>query len=231
MKPQYYDSICQYPKLFRHLYSMLTAKELTYTYTGDTTLSFPDLECQAGNSLLLLGRSGCGKTTLLHLLGGLMRPKSGSVEVNNTSLNTLSGAQLDRFRGRHIGIVFQQSHFVQSLSVQENVFLAQHLAGHTVNKKAAVEILERLNIAYKAKAKPDTLSQGEQQRLAIARAIVNRPALVLADEPTSALDDHNTVEVIKLLEEQVHQQKAALVIVTHDARLKEHITNRIELSS
>lgn len=208
---------------------MLATQSLQYQYAGQAPLSFPDIHCQQGDHCLLIGPSGSGKTTLLHLLGGLLTTTTGDVRVKDTSLASLSGSALDQFRGREIGIIFQRAHFVRALTVEENLLLAQKLAGAKLDRQRVADLLQRLNIGHKLKAKPDRLSQGEQQRVAIARALVNQPAIILADEPTSALDDQNAREVIKLLEEQAQAVNATLLVVTHDARLKDHIANQIEL--
>jgi ABC-type lipoprotein export system ATPase subunit len=208
---------------------MIQTKDLSYSYNSKSKIDFPDFHFQEKSHWLILGQSGCGKTTLLHLLGGLLTPKNGKVEVEGTDLGQLPKSKLDRFRGQNIGIVFQRSHFVRSVNVEENLALAQSLAGRPVDKPFIQDLMNRLNVGHKANAKPRDLSQGEQQRVAIARALVNRPKLILADEPTSALDDVNTEEVIHLLEEQATAVGATLVIVTHDKRLKDQFKNRIEL--
>ncbi len=210
---------------------MLKTKNLEYAYDGKTWMKFPDIDCKEGEHWLLLGLSGSGKTTLLHLLGGLRTPKKGDVIIANTNLAELSPSKLDRFRGKHIGIVFQKPYFVRSLSVEENLKLAQLLAGQPVSVDRIKELLERLNVAHKLKSKTDALSSGEQQRVAIARALINKPNIILADEPTSALDDKHCQEVLQLLETQAAQEKATLLIVTHDARLKEKFANQINLQS
>lgn len=208
---------------------MLRTQNLSFTYNKENQLTFPDIECQSGEHCLLLGQSGCGKTTLLHLLGGLRSPQKGIIQVNNTILSNLSTAQLDKFRGKEIGIIFQQSHFVRALTVEENLILAQQLAGVKIDKQRIKTLLERLNIGYKIRSKTDSLSQGEQQRVAIARALVNQPAVILADEPTSALDDENTEQVIQLLQEQALAVNATLLVVTHDNRLKGRFSKQIIL--
>lgn len=192
-------------------------------------MNFPDFSLQKGEHWLLLGQSGSGKTTLLHLLGGLLSPTSGSIQIGNTELGQLRASALDQFRGKNIGIVFQKSHFVRALSIGENLALAQQLAGLKPNRERIVELLERLNIGDKLRLKPDRLSIGEQQRAAIARALVNQAPIILADEPTSALDDHNATEVINLLEEQAKALGSTLLVVTHDKRLKDRFPNQIAL--
>jgi len=209
---------------------MLETKGLSYSYDkGKTKLQFPDINCKKGERWLLLGQSGSGKTTLLHLLGGLRQGKKGSIFINQTDIGTLSKKALDQFRGKHIGIVFQTSHFVKALTIEENLLLAQQLGGYHRSKDRIKMLLDRLNIGHKLRSKPHNLSQGEQQRAAIARALVNQPAIVLADEPTSALDDVNCNEVIQLLENQVAEENATLLIVTHDNRLKDKFENSVLL--
>ena len=208
---------------------MLKTSELTHIYDRENSFAFPDIQCNEGEKWLLLGQSGSGKTTLLHILGGLLKPETGDVVVGSTAINKLSNAELDKFRGKHIGIIFQRPHFIRALTVGENLLLAQKLAGVTQNKTRIETLLNRLNIGNKINSKPHNLSQGEQQRVSIARALVNGPDLILADEPTSALDDKNTHEVIKLLENQAEEENATLLIVTHDGRLKEYFKKQILL--
>ncbi len=208
---------------------MVTTSNLAYTYPLGKQLLFPDISCSAKEMLLVLGTSGVGKTTLLHLLGGLLTAQQGEIKIGSTNLASLRGSDADRFRGKHIGIVFQQHHFVEALNVLENCLLAQSLAGNKPEKEKAMALLERLNMGPKAYASVKNLSQGEKQRAAIARALVNQPGLILADEPTSALDDQNCDEVLSLLQEQAIAAGAALIVVTHDNRLKDKIANRVIL--
>jgi len=208
---------------------MFKTQSLFFAYDQDTEFHFPDIELGAGENLLILGESGIGKTTLLHLIAGLLRPKSGKIELMGTVLHELSSTKLDRFRGRHIGIVFQKPHFVQALSVQENMALVQYLAKKTQDKKRIKEVLESLGIGNKLHEKPNNLSQGEQQRASIALAVVNNPQLILADEPTSSLDDKNCAKVADLLKEQAQLTGAPLLIITHDQRLKEQFQKAITL--
>jgi putative ABC transport system ATP-binding protein len=160
---------------------------------------------------------------------GLLQPLRGQVEVDGQNLGKLNGQDRDRFRGKNFGIVFQQSHFIQSLSVMENLAVPHFLLKQSFPKERAKGILDALGIAHKASEKPSSLSVGEQQRANIARALIHGPSIVLADEPTSALDDASTAAVISLLEEQCAQAGAALIVVTHDQRLKSRYDNRIEL--
>ncbi len=208
---------------------MLNSSNLTFNYPDGPAFAFPDVMCAKNGHLLLLGESGQGKTTLLHLLAGMLKPTSGSVNINGTDITQLDRKAMDNFRGQHIGIVFQTAHFVQSLSVEDNLILPQFLAGKTIDRNKAQQIIGRLNLTNKLKEKTRNLSIGEQQRVAIARSLMNDPAILLADEPTSALDDKNAEEVISLLEEQAALSGAGLIIVTHDQRLKDRFEKRVVL--
>lgn len=208
---------------------MLKSSNLTFRYPSGQTFSFPDVSCQREEQLLLLGESGTGKTTLLHLLAGMLRPSGGLVEIDGKNITRLRSGEIDRFRGSRVGIIFQTAHFVQSLSVKDNLILPQYLTGKASNPARANELLKRMGLEHKLNSSTKELSIGEQQRVAIARALMNNPAVVLADEPTSALDDKNANQVIELLEEQTALTGAALIIVTHDQRLKDRFRKRITL--
>ncbi len=209
---------------------MIRTAELQFRYDKENAFSFPDLSCAKGEMLLILGKSGIGKSTLLNLLGGLMKPNHGSIQINETELVNLGTSTLDRFRGENIGIIFQKNHFIESLNVLENLLLSQKLAGAKVDKAFCLKTLETLNIQHKAKSKIRNLSEGEKQRVNIARAVVHKPKVVLADEPTSALDDENCAKVVELLRTQAQEIGAALLIVTHDTRLKNIVEKQIVLS-
>ena len=208
---------------------MLIANDLSYTYPGGTRLDFPDLTCGGGETRLLLGPSGSGKTTLLQLLAGLRTPATGSVTIDGTRLDELSGRALDRFRGANIGLVFQTPHFVRSVSVLHNLRLAQQLSGEGVDDKRIIDTLERLDVAEKRNSLPSRLSVGQQQRVAIARAVLNEPKIILADEPTSALDDRNAERVLSLLTDNAARVGAGLLIITHDNRLTSVVPNQTTL--
>jgi len=209
---------------------MLSTKDLAYTYNDSDWISFPDMDCQPDQRYLIIGQSGTGKTTFLHLLAGLLKPKKGVVSISGQNLSSMSGPTLDRFRGDNIGIIFQQTHFMDALDVEENLMIAQKLAGHSIDKPAITKILKKLNIGHKQYSRTKNLSQGEKQRVAIARALINKPVVILADEPTSALDDKNCLEVVDLLERTADDANATLLIVTHDNRLIDHFPNQIKLS-
>lgn len=209
---------------------MLATTKLTYKYANSKPIFYPDIKVEKGNALLILGQSGVGKSTLLHMLGGLMPPTAGKVVVNDISMNDLSQKELDKFRGSNIGIVFQKSIFMQALTVKENLQLCRKLAGLTPNDHRIAEVLARLGIPHKSNSKPNELSQGEQQRLSIARAVISEPSILLADEPSSALDDEHCLAVTDLLREQMESENCALIIVTHDQRISDRFENQLILT-
>ena len=204
---------------------MLSVKNIKFQYDAQNSFHIPDISLKAGEQLLILGRSGSGKTTILNILGGLLKPNAGEVKLGDTLINELSGAKLDKFRGKHIGIVFQKPHILAPLTVEENLRLANFFVGAKGERN--LELLKELGIYEKRKSKVTTLSEGEAQRVSIARALANHPQLILADEPTASLDDENAAIVVKLLQEQAQKFNAALIIVTHDQRVKDHISNHI----
>ena len=210
---------------------MLQTEGLRYRYPdAPVELAFPDLSLDRGSELLLLGASGTGKTTLLHLIAGMRTPSSGTVTLAGAPFSSLGTAERDRSRGRNMGIVFQTAHFVRSLTVRENLALARSLAGCDPDDGVVAGLLSDLGLDHKIDAPVDALSVGEQQRVSIARAVVHAPGLILADEPTSALDDANTDAVLELLRGQAARTGAALLIVTHDQRLKDRMADRVELA-
>ena len=207
---------------------MIKTESLKFSYDGKKYFDFPDINLDSGENLLIIGNSGIGKTTLLHLLAGILKPESGSISISGTDISKFSDTELDKFRGDNIGIVFQRPHFISSLTINENLKLAQYLSPSKTSGDAE-KILESLNINDKYQQKPNQLSEGEKQRVSIALALINSPNLILADEPTSSLDDFNCDNVIKLLKKQAKDHKAQLIVITHDARLKKHFKNNLNL--
>ena len=207
---------------------MIKTESLKFSYNGKKYFDFPDINLDSGKNLLIIGNSGIGKTTLLHLLAGILKPESGSINISGTDISKFSDTELDKFRGDNIGIVFQKPHFISSLTINENLKLAQYLSNSKTSGDAK-KILESLNIKDKYQQKPNQLSEGEKQRASIALALINSPSLILADEPTSSLDDFNCDNVIKLLKKQAKDHKAQLIVITHDARLKKHFKNNLSL--
>ena len=199
---------------------MLTISNLKFSYDDQPLLEIEQFQAAANERIAVLGPSGCGKTTFMHLIAGLLRPQEGSVVIHGTDITKLSETEVDRIRGRHIGIVFQRLHLIPSISVINNMLLAQRLAGVSYDRAYAEELLAKLDISALANKFPTELSQGQAQRVAIARAMTHRPSLIIADEPTSALDDSNATEAIKVLQELTANSSAALLVVTHDSRVK-----------
>ena len=207
---------------------MIKTESLKFSYDGKKYFEFPDINLDSGENLLIIGNSGIGKTTLLHLLAGILKPESGLINVSGIDISKFSDTELDKFRGDNIGIVFQKPHFISSLTINENLKLAKYLSPSKTSGDAK-KILESLDIKDKYQQKPNQLSEGEKQRASIALALINSPSLILADEPTSSLDDFNCDNVIKLLKTQAKDHKAQLIVITHDARLKKHFKNNLNL--
>lgn len=209
---------------------MIVTKDVTFFYNATTQFAFPDVKCNPSETLLITGNSGKGKTTLLHLLAGLLRPKKGEITIDNNNVSQLSEKKLDQFRGKNIGLILQQSHFISSLSVLDNVVLASWLASGKKATEKAKQLLSDLDLESQMYKLPSQLSIGQQQRVSIARALINEPKLLLADEPTSSLDDENAMKVADLLEKLAKNYNASLIIVTHDQRLKNKFANQIHLN-
>jgi ABC-type lipoprotein export system ATPase subunit len=190
-----------------------------------------ELDLGAKSHVCLVGSSGSGKTTLLNILAGVLAPTSGTVELGETALFTLSEPARDRFRAEHIGCVFQTFNLLQGLSALENLTLAQHFAGISSARARTrgLELLDLLGLADRAHARPAQLSVGEQQRIAIARAVSKRPGLVLADEPTASLDDDNARTAIDLLLDTCRD--STLIVASHDARLIERFSDVRQLAA
>lgn len=208
---------------------MIRVEGLKYSY-GQNSIVYPDFQVLEGNNFAIVGNSGSGKTTLLHLISGLRQCQEGSIFINETDISTLAVRELDQFRGKKIGLIFQQAHLLSALTVQDNLLAGQFFAGVDQRMDRVKEVIDELNLTGKANSKPHQLSQGEAQRVAIARAVLNKPSVIMADEPTSSLDDENCSKVLNMLIDEAHQYNASLIVVTHDQRVKERITDGINLS-
>lgn len=207
---------------------MIQTQNVTFSYSNTQNFQFPDVNCANGETLLITGNSGTGKTTLLHLLGGLLHPSAGTITINQQNIQQLKATQLDAFRGQNIGMILQKSFFIEALSVLDNVVLASWIAKKS--KAKALNILENLGLKEHVHKLPSQLSIGQQQRVNIARALINNPSVILADEPTSSLDDENALIVAQLLSDLAKEYQTSLVIVTHDQRLKEVFNQQITLT-
>lgn len=206
---------------------LFQSDNISFAHPGQSKMKFPDLSLDGGDALLVLGKSGSGKTTFLNLLAGLLPPDSGSIQLGEKKYNSFSAGQLDKFRGEEIGIIFQKPHLLAALNVSENLQMAQYFSK---KKPRDIEgLLADLGLSDKFSASVHTLSEGEAQRVSIARALVNHPKLILADEPTASLDDENAEAVIQLLKNQALKIGAVLIVVTHDQRVKEHVENFVEV--
>lgn len=209
----------------------IESKNIVVTRAGSPALHFSDLSIRKGDGLLLLGPSGSGKTTLLSVLAGLLRPTEGKVLVDGKDIYALPSRSRDHLRGQHFGFVFQTLHLLPSLTLRQNIALAANMAETKAEDGRLDHLLNTLGLADKAHRKPDALSQGEQQRAAIARAVLLRPQIIMADEPTSALDDANAQTVMTLLEQQAKDTGAALLIATHDNRIMGRFKNIVRLET
>jgi putative ABC transport system ATP-binding protein len=210
---------------------MFALRGVKHAYDGTDVLRVDAWQSGQGEEWLVLGPSGSGKTTLLHVLAGILRPTAGSIVVADQDLAALKPVELDHFRGRHIGIVLQRLHLVGSLTVMNNLLLAQYLCGAPEDRAHARDVLASLDLGEKVGAFPHELSFGQAQRVAVARAVVNRPKLLLADEPTSNLDDGRCLQALDMLRTQARACGATLVIATHDQRIKARVANQFALGT
>jgi len=180
-----------------------------------------DLNIEEDSLISIVGSSGSGKSTLLHIIGGLDRPTKGDVLYRGTNLNSLNAEELARFRNKNLGFVFQFHHLLPEFSALENVFMPALIAGRSqsVIEKEAMELLDRFGLGNRASHRPSELSGGEQQRVAVARALINKPNILLADEPTGNLDEANTTSLLNLLFGLKKELGITIVMVTHDKQI------------
>lgn len=211
---------------------MIKACDIHKRFGGLEVLKGVSLDIAKGETVSIVGASGAGKTTLLQILGTLMPADGGSVEIAGTDVGALNDRRLSQFRNRHIGFVFQFHHLLPEFTAAENVMLPALIGGMSRREAEhrAAELLEMVGLSARATHKPSALSGGEQQRAAIARALVNRPSVVLADEPTGTLDTRNRDEIYRLLSDVRERFGQTIVIVTHDERLAEQTDRKIVMS-
>ena len=202
---------------------MLTGKNIYKRYGALEVLRGVNLEINKGEVVAIVGPSGCGKSTLLHILGSLDKADMGEIVINNTGLSLLSGNKLAAFRNKHIGFVFQFHHLLPEFSALENVCIPGWLAGRNRNevREKAEGLLQLLGLVDRNENKPNQLSGGEQQRVAVARALINNPDIVFADEPTGNLDSANAQELHQLFFDLRKQFEQTFLIVTHNEELSQ----------
>lgn len=207
---------------------MLTAKDIHKRYGTIEVLKGVDISIQAGEIASIVGPSGSGKSTLLHILGTLDKPDRGEVLLHQMNVTALTGKKLADFRNKHIGFVFQFHHLLPEFSALENVCIPGWLAGTNKNavKKRAEDLLKLLGLGHRLQNKPNALSGGEQQRVAVARALINTPDIVFADEPTGNLDTANAKELHQLFFDLRKEFNQTFLIVTHNEELA-HLSDRM----
>jgi putative ABC transport system ATP-binding protein len=184
-------------------------------------LSIPHFAVAAGEQVVLVGRSGGGKTTLLHLIAGITRPDVGQIIFEGRNIERLSEAASDRFRATWMGYVFQTFNLLPAFTALENVLLGMTFSRKPVDRQRAITLLERVGLGDRMQHKPTALSVGEQQRVAVARALANKPRLLLADEPTANIDSANQQNIVDLIRETAEEEKISLVLVTHAMEVAE----------
>ncbi len=213
---------------------ILIVEDLVKCYgTGENMVRAVDhtsLEIERGKFTAIVGRSGSGKSTLLHLIGGLDRPDAGKVRIEGKDIFALKDERLAEFRRKKIGFVFQDYNLIPSLNVWENIVLPLGLDNRKVRRQDVEEVLVKIGLADKAEAMPNVLSGGQKQRTAIARALITRPALILADEPTGNLDSQTELEVISLMKSCVTDFGQTLVMITHDEMIAQMADRVIEIT-
>ena len=175
-----------------------------------------NLSINKGEFVVIIGPSGSGKSTLLHLLGGVDKPTSGKVYINDVDIYTLKEKDLSIFRRRNVGLIYQFYNLIPVLSVKENILLPAELDNRKIDKDYLDDLLKTLGLKERANHLPNELSGGQQQRTSIGRALINRPSIVLADEPTGNLDSKNSKEVLELLKLSVRKYNQTLIMITHD---------------
>lgn len=192
-------------------------------------LEVPEFELAAGEQCALVGRSGGGKTTLLHVIAGISKPDSGSVAIDAVEITKLSEPARDRFRAEKIGYVFQTFNLLDGFSALENVLLGMTFGRGKVESDRAKQLLDRVGLGHRLTHRPKMLSIGEQQRVAVARALANQPRLLLADEPTANIDVKHQQQVVDLIRETCKENGVALLIVTHSPEVAQQFERVVRL--
>ena len=198
---------------------MLICENISFAIDGYKLISDINLKIQPQKDLLITGPSGIGKTSLLSMLCGLQKPTQGNVKYNDINLYDMSENKIDDFRGKELGIVFQNFNLINSFTIKQNLDIANTVSKQN-NNDQLYDLLQRVGLAEKSHLQVSKLSVGEKQRLAVARAFIGKPKWIFCDEPTSSLDNKNTDIIINLIKEESLRCKASLILITHDTRVK-----------
>jgi lipoprotein-releasing system ATP-binding protein len=217
--------------------SIISCKNINYRYEdgelSSQIINNLNLEVHSGEMIAILGQSGCGKSTLLNLLGGIDKPSSGQIIINNTDLNKLNEAKITQLRSHNLGFVYQFHHLLKDFNALKNVMMPLLIQGENKHKakNKAKKMLTKIGLEHRFNHLPSELSGGEKQRVAIARAIITQPKCLLADEPTGNLDSKNANEVLNLMIELNQSHDSALIIVTHDKKIAQKMQRILVLEN
>ena len=206
---------------------ILELRDVSKIYESVNALSNINLKVKKGDWIAIMGSSGSGKTTMMNIIGCMDRPSNGQVLINGVDISKENQKNLTNIRREKIGLIFQQFHLISYLTALENVMVAQYYHS-MIDEKEALEALRKVGLADRAKHLPSQLSGGEQQRVCIARALINNPEIILADEPTGNLDESNEVMVIEIFK-QIHKEGATIIVVTHDPEVGDEAMRKITL--
>jgi ABC-type lipoprotein export system ATPase subunit len=232
LESRYFADIIKFSILLLAIPAVLLIQQLKKAFRDPNgerlpVLDIPSFSVAAGEQVVLRGRSGGGKTTLLHAIAGLLPPDEGQIIIKNVEITRLPEAGRDRFRARHLGYVFQTFNLLPGFSALENVMLGMTFTGQRRDRNRAIELLEHVGLADRLHHKPAALSVGQQQRVAVARALANKPVLLLADEPTANVDPAHQQQVINLLRQVCREENVAMLLVTHAPEIAEQF-ERVE---
>ena len=206
---------------------ILELRDVSKIYESVNALSNINLKVKKGDWIAIMGSSGSGKTTMMNIIGCMDRPSNGQVLINGVDISKENQKNLTNIRREKIGLIFQQFHLISYLTALENVMVAQYYHS-MIDEKEALEALRKVGLADRAKHLPSQLSGGEQQRVCVARALINNPEIILADEPTGNLDEANEVMVIEIFK-QLHKEGATIIVVTHDPEVGDEAMRKITL--
>ena len=206
---------------------ILELRDVSKIYESVNALSNINLKVKKGDWIAIMGSSGSGKTTMMNIIGCMDRPSNGQVLIDGIDISKESQKNLTNIRREKIGLIFQQFHLISYLTALENVMVAQYYHS-MIDEKEALEALKKVGLGDRAKHLPSQLSGGEQQRVCIARALINNPEIILADEPTGNLDEANEIMVIEILK-QLHKEGATIIVVTHDPEVGDEAMRKITL--